>query len=197
MQKFITKTSALFSVLAAAFLLVWCWTPSWTPETADTNTDTDTQIAVQNDSTWTAQQDTDTTTSGSAYTESQEEVNKSIEEKTAEINSANAETKPSENYQVYSEEKFDAALKAGKNVALFFYSASSDISTRVDKDLANNSTLIGEDNIVFRVDFDENADLKDKYEVKKENTTVYLNSDTSIKKTDKNAVGVTQVISGF
>ena len=180
-------------------MLVWCWTPSWTPETADTNTDTDTQIAVQNDSAWAAQQETgtDTNTSGSAYTESQEDVNKSIEEKAAEINSANAETKPSENYQVYSEEKFDASLKAGKNVALFFYSASSDISTRVDKDLANNSTLIGEDNIVFRVDFDENTDLKEKYEVQKENTTVYLNSDTSIKKTDKNAVGVTQVISGF
>lgn len=188
MHKTIIRVTPLLAVCWLILTLVGCGT-KWVPtDTTETPSDTAQQEAQKADApaaAWTGNK----TGSGSAANDAATIA--------AAIAAASAETKPSEYYQVYSAAKLDAALKEKKQVALFFYSAWSDISKRLDKDLANNASLVWKWRIVFRVDFDKENDLKKKYDIKSDHTTVYLKSDKTALKTDVNSVGVAQVIGGF
>lgn len=191
MQNFFLKTFSVVAVSSMAFSLAGCAKNTGTTDAVVDNTTNE-----QADNAAIPEAANTPTTQGTWTKQSTGSAGSAAAVATS-IATANAETKPSEFYQVYSASKVDAAIKAGKQVALFFYSATSDISKRVDKDLANNATLIGKDRVVFRVDFDKETDLKTTYNVKSEHTAVYLNKDKTAKRLDVNAVGVTQIVTGF
>ena len=188
MHKTTIRATTLLATCWLLLTLVGCGAKSSTADTTDTPADTAQQEAQKPSA------PTDTWTGNKGWSGSAANDAATI---AAAIAAASAETKPSEYYQVYSAAKLDAALKEKKQVALFFYSAWSAISKRLDKDLANNASLIWKWKIVFRVDFDKENDLKKKYDVKSDHTTVYIKSDKSALKVDVNSVGVAQVIGGF
>jgi len=88
--------------------------------------------------------------------------------------------KPS-GYMNYDEAKVSEALASGQKVALFFHATWCPSCRSLDKAINSEVSSIPADTLIVKVDFDSSTDLKKKYRVVGQHTTVILNADGSEK----------------
>jgi thiol:disulfide interchange protein len=86
----------------------------------------------------------------------------------------------SQNYQDYSAEAFQAV--EGKNVLLNFHADWCGSCVNLEKDLQAHLTELPEDLVIFRVDFDNAADLRKEYAIRYQNSFVLLDKHKKVKK---------------
>lgn len=95
-------------------------------------------------------------------------------------------------YMAYDAAKVDAALASGQKVALFFHATWCPSCKALDK--AISADTVPSDAVVFKVDYDTSIDLKKKYRVVGQHTTVILNADGSEKSKKLGARTVAEVL---
>lgn len=84
--------------------------------------------------------------------------------------------KPS-GYMNYDEAKVSEALASGQKVALFFHATWCPSCKALDKAINSSLSSIPADTLIVKVDYDTSAELKKKYRVVGQHTTVILNAD--------------------
>lgn len=97
-------------------------------------------------------------------------------------------------YTSYSAPAVDAALKAGKNVILFFHASWCPSCKALDQDILANKAKIPTNTLIFKVDYDLNTSLKTKYGVTAQHTLVSLNSDGSKKSLNRGSINLDAVL---
>ena len=80
-------------------------------------------------------------------------------------------------YTNYSEPAVQNALNNGEKVVLFFYASRDPISRQLDQDIIKNLKQLPADVSVFKVDYDTENILKQKYGVKTQQTFVMIDAD--------------------
>lgn len=79
-------------------------------------------------------------------------------------------------YTPYTAAAVDSALVAGKKVVLFFHAQRCPTCRRADKDLTNNVAELPWDVVVFKVNYDEEKELKQQYGVTSQHTFVEIDA---------------------
>jgi len=100
--------------------------------------------------------------------------------------------KPS-GYMNYDEEKVSEALASGQKVALFFHATWCPSCRSLDKAISSETSSISADTLIMKVDFDSSTELKKKYRVVGQHTTVVLNADGTEKSKKLGARGVADI----
>lgn len=77
-------------------------------------------------------------------------------------------------YLEYSPITVQQALDSGQRVVLFFYASRDPICRQIDQDIQAKIAELPSDVAVFKVDYDKQNDLKQKYDVKTQYTLVML-----------------------
>jgi len=80
-------------------------------------------------------------------------------------------------YMNYDETKVNEALASGQKVALFFHATWCPSCRSLDKSINSEVSTIPADTLIMKVDFDSSTDLKKKYRIVGQHTTVVLNAD--------------------
>lgn len=80
-------------------------------------------------------------------------------------------------YTNYSEPAVQNALNNGGKAILFFYASRDPISRQLDQDIIKNIKQLPSDVSVFKVDYDTEDVLKQKYGVKTQQTFVMIDKD--------------------
>jgi thiol-disulfide isomerase/thioredoxin len=83
-------------------------------------------------------------------------------------------------YMSYDESKVKEALASGQKVALFFYAAWCPTCRALDTAINTNLSLIPQDALIVKVDYDTSDALKQKYEVTSQHTTVVIDKDMNL-----------------
>jgi thioredoxin 1 len=84
-------------------------------------------------------------------------------------------------YISYDEAKVSEALTSGQKVALFFHATWCPSCKALDKAINSSLSSIPADTLIVKVDYDTSTDMKKKYRVVGQHTTVILNADGSEK----------------
>lgn len=84
-------------------------------------------------------------------------------------------------YISYDESRVSEALASGQKVVLFFHATWCPSCKALDKVINSSLSSIPADTLIVKVDFDSSTDLKKKYRVVGQHTTVILNADGSEK----------------
>jgi thiol-disulfide isomerase/thioredoxin len=100
--------------------------------------------------------------------------------------------KPS-GYINYDATQVSEALKAGQKVALFFHATWCPSCKALDKAINSSLSSIPADTLIVKVDFDSSTELKKKYRVVGQHTTVILNADGSEKSKKLGARSVAEI----
>lgn len=100
----------------------------------------------------------------------------------------------SHGYMDYTPELVASALKDGQQVSLFFAAAWCPSCRSLDKTIQADLGSINSDTLIVRVDYDNSAELKKKYGVVTQHTTVVLNTDGSEKSKKIGAKTVAEVV---
>lgn len=83
----------------------------------------------------------------------------------------------------YSSDALKTALASGKTVYLYFSASWCPACRSLDSNIMSNTSLIPENTVIFKVDYDNSTDLKKQYEITMQHTVIKLNSDgTTMKK---------------
>lgn len=88
---------------------------------------------------------------------------------------------PSQWYMSYSSDAFSSALKSKQNVVLFFSATWCPTCRALDKQIESNLSSIPSDAVILKVNYDDSTELKQKYGVTTQHTTVLIGSDGSFK----------------
>jgi thiol-disulfide isomerase/thioredoxin len=97
-------------------------------------------------------------------------------------------------YKTYTPELVASALASGQRVALFFHATWCPSCKALDRAITADSSSIPADILIVRVDYDTSTELKKKYGVVTQHTTVVLNSDGSAKSKKIGARTVAEVV---
>jgi thioredoxin 1 len=97
-------------------------------------------------------------------------------------------------YQSYSPELVASALASGQRVALFFHATWCPSCKALDRAITADLGSIGTDTLIVRVDYDNSTELKRKYGVVTQHTTVVLNADGSLASKKLGARTVAEVV---
>lgn len=81
-------------------------------------------------------------------------------------------------YRDYSSEA--VAQMQGKPYALFFHATWCPSCVRADKDIKANLSSLGKDTVIFKVDYDSNTELRQKYGVTSQHTIVFIGADGQV-----------------
>lgn len=100
--------------------------------------------------------------------------------------------KPS-GYINYDEVKVSEALASGQKVALFFHATWCPSCKALDKVINSSLSSILADTLIVKVDYDTSTDLKKKYRVVGQHTTVILNADGSEKSKKLGARSISEI----
>ncbi len=101
--------------------------------------------------------------------------------------------KPS-GYMNYDEAKVSEALTSGQKVALFFHATWCPSCKALDKVINSSLSSIPADTLILKVDYDTSTDLKKKYRVVGQHTTVILGADGTEKSKKLGARTVAEVL---
>jgi thiol-disulfide isomerase/thioredoxin len=96
-------------------------------------------------------------------------------------------------YISYDEGKVSEALASGQKVALFFHAAWCPSCKALDKAINSSLSSIPADTLIVKVDFDSSTELKKKYRVVGQHTTVILGADGSEKSKKLGARSVAEI----
>jgi thiol-disulfide isomerase/thioredoxin len=83
-------------------------------------------------------------------------------------------------YMSYDESKVKEALASGQKVALFFHAAWCPSCRSLDTAINTNLSLIPQDALIVKVDYDTSDALKQKYGVTSQHTTVLIDKDMNL-----------------
>jgi thiol-disulfide isomerase/thioredoxin len=86
----------------------------------------------------------------------------------------------SHGYMDYSPELVTSALQSGQKVVLFFAASWCPSCKALDQAIQADLGSIGSDTLIVRVDYNNSTELKKKYGVVTQHTTVVLNTDGSL-----------------
>ncbi len=95
-------------------------------------------------------------------------------------------------YISYDEAKMMEALASGQRVVLFFHATWCPSCKALDKTLSDDT--VPSDAIIFKVDYDTSTDLKKKYRVVAQHTTVVLNADGTEKSKKLGARNIMEIL---
>jgi thiol-disulfide isomerase/thioredoxin len=84
------------------------------------------------------------------------------------------------------------ALASGQRVVLFFHATWCPSCKALDKTLSDDT--VPSDAIIFKVDYDTSTDLKKKYRVVAQHTTVVLNADGTEKSKKLGARNIMEIL---
>lgn len=87
-------------------------------------------------------------------------------------------------YADYSPAAVQDALNNGKKVALFFHASRCPSCRSLDKDIKADIDELPENTVVFKVDYDGSSDLKEKYAVTTQHTTVIIDANMNLVQKD-------------
>lgn len=90
-------------------------------------------------------------------------------------------------YETYSEAEVKDALAAGKKVVLFFHASWCPSCRAVDTEIKANMSMIPDNAVIFKVNYDAEGALKKKYLVNTQHTFVAIDSDMNM--TEKSVGG--------
>lgn len=90
-------------------------------------------------------------------------------------------------YEAYSEAGVEGALAAGKKVVLFFHASWCPTCRALDTEITSNLSMIPDNSVIFKVNYDAEGALKKKYLVNTQHTLVAIDSDMNM--TDKSVGG--------
>ncbi len=80
-------------------------------------------------------------------------------------------------YTEYTAEAFAAAKTEGKVTALFFYDPNSADSVTIEEAINASMMDFPEDTVIFKVDYETNAQLREDNEVTAQNTVIYFDAE--------------------
>jgi thioredoxin 1 len=94
-------------------------------------------------------------------------------------------------YMNYDEAKVKEALASGQKVALFFHASWCPSCKALDASINSSLSLIPQDALIVKVDYDTSTEMKKKYGVTSQHTTVLIDKDMNLvsKKTGARNVG--------
>lgn len=94
-------------------------------------------------------------------------------------------------YRLFLPQTAKDALSAKKNVVLFFYAEWDPSDKALDIDLQKRSERIPKNMIILRVPYDESVKLREEFDIKNQNTLIWLNaSGTEI---TRRSIGITSL----
>jgi thiol-disulfide isomerase/thioredoxin len=97
-------------------------------------------------------------------------------------------------YKTYTPELVASALASGQRVALFFHATWCPSCKALDRAITADISSISADTLIVRVDYDSSTELKRKYGVVTQHTTVVLNTDGSLASKKLGARTVAEVL---
>ena len=80
-------------------------------------------------------------------------------------------------YSDYSASALQQSLDDGKKVVLFFHASRCPICRKFDKELSEQLSQIQPGVVIFKVNYDTETSLKQKYDIKIQHTLISLDSD--------------------
>ncbi len=83
-------------------------------------------------------------------------------------------------YASYDEMSVKNALTSGQKVALFFHAAWCPTCRALDKAINSDLASIPSDTLIVKVDYDTSVDMKKKYGVTSQHTTVLIDKDMAL-----------------
>lgn len=94
-------------------------------------------------------------------------------------------------YMNYDEMKVSEALASGQKVALFFHATWCPSCRALDKSISSEISSIPSDALIVKVDYDSSTEMKKKYGVTNQHTTVLIDKDMNLisKKLGAKSVG--------
>jgi len=87
---------------------------------------------------------------------------------------------PTDNFQEYSDLWLETALANNDNVVVYFWASRCPGCMALKDDIIANSDMIPDGTTILAADFDNSVALKEKYDVTKKHTTVYIKPDGEV-----------------
>lgn len=97
-------------------------------------------------------------------------------------------------YSEYDESKVKVALAAGQKVALFFNAPWCPSCRNLDEEIKNNMSAIPADTLIVKVDYDSSSELKAKYGVRSQHTTVLIDKDQNLISKKQGAQNIAEIL---
>jgi thiol-disulfide isomerase/thioredoxin len=97
-------------------------------------------------------------------------------------------------YVNYDEAKLTEALASGQKVALFFHAAWCPSCRALDTSINANLSSIPYDALIVKVDYDSSTEMKKKYGVTNQHTTVLIDKDMNLIAKKLGAKNITEVL---
>lgn len=94
-------------------------------------------------------------------------------------------------YKQFFPQTVKDALASKKDVVLYFYASRDPTDTALDLDLQKRKDRIPKNMIILRVDYDSNAKLREAFDVKQQNTLIWLNEEGT--ETTRRSIWITSI----
>lgn len=94
-------------------------------------------------------------------------------------------------YKQFFPQTVKDALASNKDVILYFYASRDATDKALDLDLQQRKARIPKNTLVLRVDYDSNEKLRTAFDVKQQNTLIWLNKQWS--ETTRRSMGITSL----
>ncbi len=94
----------------------------------------------------------------------------------------------------YDEAKVGEALASGQKVALFFHATWCPTCKALEKSINTEITSIPTDTLIVKVDYDTSTEMKKKYGVTSQHTTVLIDKDMNLISKKLGARNISEVL---
>ncbi len=94
----------------------------------------------------------------------------------------------------YDEAKVGEALTSGQKVALFFHATWCPTCKALEKSINTEITSIPTDTLIVKVDYDTSTEMKKKYGVTSQHTTVLIDKDMNLISKKLGARNISEVL---
>lgn len=171
------KKLLLVTVLASTLVLAWCtWTKKQSTESMMRKDDVTMKQEVMKKENWMMW----TGTTGERTKEQMEAMEKEHMMKKDEMVKVEMMKIEPASYIPYNELTAKSLLAAGKNVVLFFHAWRCPTCKSLDSEITAKISILPENSVVLKIDYDNSQDLKKKYGVTSQHTLVRVDKDMNL-----------------